>query len=154
MIQWIITFIPLLSPAAPNLPHYTFSQIQHGAALAWEAYRSRQGADAVIVGASTAAGYLSGMAADWVHSLTSFVALLPPVCLSLLFFSSTKYTEAISLSKYPVTYKAYQERVGMFGPVRTFEKGLFLRWKGQEKLKQVNELVWGNAGGLVKEKEL
>ncbi|KAJ4463248.1 hypothetical protein C8J55DRAFT_532254 [Lentinula edodes] len=42
---------------------------------------------------------------------------LPALALSLLFLSSTAYTEAISASKYPLPYSAYQSRVPMFGPV-------------------------------------
>ncbi|EJU04778.1 hypothetical protein DACRYDRAFT_104652 [Dacryopinax primogenitus] len=42
--------------------------------------------------------------------------ILPSLCLSLLFVASTAYTESITLSRYPVAYKAYQARVGKFSP--------------------------------------
>ncbi|KAJ3732170.1 DUF1295-domain-containing protein [Lentinula guzmanii] len=41
----------------------------------------------------------------------------PAIALSILFISSTAYTEAISSSKYPIPYSAYQKRVAMFGSV-------------------------------------
>ncbi|KAJ3805117.1 DUF1295-domain-containing protein [Lentinula aff. lateritia] len=50
-------------------------------------------------------------------SLTTLIPFLPAVALSLLFLSSTAYTEAISASKYPRPYSAYQKRVPMFGAV-------------------------------------
>ncbi|KAJ3901790.1 hypothetical protein F5879DRAFT_966909 [Lentinula edodes] len=50
-------------------------------------------------------------------SLTPLIPYLPALALSLLFLSSTAYTEAISASKYPLPYSAYQSRVPMFGPI-------------------------------------
>lgn len=45
------------------------------------------------------------------------------------------------MSKYPEAYAAYRERVGMFGIVRTWEKGVWLGWKGRRA--QVEEKIWG-----------
>ncbi|KAJ3858644.1 DUF1295-domain-containing protein [Lentinula novae-zelandiae] len=49
--------------------------------------------------------------------ISSITPFLPSLALSLLFLSSTFYTESISASKYPLPYSAYQSRVPMFGPV-------------------------------------
>ncbi|KAL0954678.1 hypothetical protein HGRIS_003627 [Hohenbuehelia grisea] len=72
-------------------------------------------------------------------AFTPFAPLIPAFALSALFFSSTIFTESISQSKYPVAYAAYKERVGMFGFVRTWEKGRAL---GNRKA-EVEKLVWG-----------
>ncbi|KAJ3766767.1 hypothetical protein FB446DRAFT_368358 [Lentinula raphanica] len=50
-------------------------------------------------------------------SADRLVHFMPAIALSILFVSSTAYTEAISSSKYPVPYTAYQKRVAMFGSV-------------------------------------
>ena len=68
---------------------------------------------------------------------------LPALALTLLFISSTRFTEAITQSKYEV-YKAYQERVGVFEFVHTWEKGLWLAWKGRKE--EVDAAIWGSGG--------
>lgn len=82
------------------------------------------------------------------YKLTSepFVYALPAIALSALFYSSTLYTEAITQSKYDA-YKAYQERVGMFGFIGTWEKGILLTFKGRRA--EVEAAIWGseNKGG-------
>jgi hypothetical protein len=65
--------------------------------------------------------------------------LFPAFSLSLLFISSTWYTESISTGKYP-TYKAYQERVSMFGGLLTFFKGQWLALTGRAA--EVNAALW------------
>ncbi|KAF7424288.1 hypothetical protein PC9H_009594 [Pleurotus ostreatus] len=57
-------------------------------------------------------------------SLTPFAPLLPAVCLSILFVSSTIFTESITAGKYPEAYRAYRARVAMFSPVGTVVKGV------------------------------
>lgn len=102
---------------------------------------------------------LSNVLHDFPHSLSPFFHALwmpiedvaPALALSALFFSSTLYTESITMSKYPRGYKAYRERVAMFGVVlRTWEKGLVLAWKGRKA--EVESLVWGS-GEKVEKKE-
>ncbi|KAF5392196.1 hypothetical protein D9757_001522 [Collybiopsis confluens] len=44
-------------------------------------------------------------------------AFAPSIALTILFLSSTAYTEDITRSKYSVAYGAYQKRVSMFGAV-------------------------------------
>lgn len=73
-------------------------------------------------------------------SLRSLAPLLPSLILCTLFFSSTKFTESISLSKYPVAYKAYQQRVGMFVPTCTLVWGALLSARG--KRQEVDEIVY------------
>lgn len=78
------------------------------------------------------------------HALATPLAdIAPALALTALFFSSTLYTEAITVKKYPVAYKAYRERVGMFGIIRTFEMGLWLAWTGRKE--EVDALVWGDS---------
>lgn len=77
--------------------------------------------------------------------LSELSPLLPAFSLSVLFFSSTLFTESITLSKYPRAYKAYQQRVGMFGP--SIRKYLWARTFGNA---ETERLVWGS----VKAKEL
>lgn len=59
----------------------------------------------------------------------------------MLFFSSTKFTESISLSKYPVAYAAYQRRVAMFVPFLTPVWGVLLKLQGDKT--HVDELIYG-----------
>jgi len=73
---------------------------------------------------------------------------LPAIALTVLFYSSTLYTEAITQSKYDA-YKAYKERVGVFGFVSTWEKGLWLAWSGRKE--EVEAAIWGSRKKDVKE---
>lgn len=79
--------------------------------------------------------------------LRSLAPLLPSLVLCTLFFSSTKFTESISLYKYPVAYKAYQQRVGMFVPSWTLVWGALLSARG--KREEVDEIVYGQAAKKV-----
>ncbi|KAL4066841.1 hypothetical protein J3A83DRAFT_4098514 [Scleroderma citrinum] len=74
-------------------------------------------------------------------TITSLASLAPCLLLCLLFFSSTRLTESISLSKYPVAYAAYQRRVGMFVPFFTPVWGVLLKLQGKKA--EVDELVYG-----------
>ncbi|KAJ3990176.1 hypothetical protein F5890DRAFT_1569928 [Lentinula detonsa] len=65
---------------------------------------------------------------QWIFDMAHF---FPAIALSILFVSSTAYTEAISSSKYPIPYSAYQKRVAMFD--------LASKWK------KVEALVWGES---------
>jgi len=76
--------------------------------------------------------------------MTAFWPLLPAISLSLLFISSTMFTESISASKYP-EYAAYQARVGMFWPIGTFFKGMYLGLNGQGE--SIERSVWGPVKG-------
>jgi len=118
---WIITLMPLLSPSPPNLPIQYKLQSLHTI-------------------------FIDAMNPD-VHQLVfaNLLNLLPALALSLLFISSTFFTEDISSSKYPA-YKAYQKRVAMFGPTMTLIKALKIKLFGGEKEeKEVKRLVWGSS---------
>lgn len=75
--------------------------------------------------------------------LGALYPMLPSLVLCALFFSSTMFTESISLSKYPVAYGAYQQRVGMFLPLHTPMLGALLSLEG--KRQEVDEIVFGQA---------
>ncbi|KAI6107932.1 hypothetical protein F5141DRAFT_1119462 [Pisolithus sp. B1] len=84
-------------------------------------------------------------------SMGVVVRLAPCLLLCLLFFSSTKFTESISLSKYPVAYAAYQQRVGMFDPLQTPIRGVWLKLQGTKAA--IDELVYGQDTGKAKKVE-
>jgi steroid 5-alpha reductase family enzyme len=75
------------------------------------------------------------------EALRALVPLSPSLALCLLFISSTRFTEAISASKYPRGYAAYRERVAMFVPMLTPVWGALLTLMGRRR--EVDELVWG-----------
>ncbi|KII89729.1 hypothetical protein PLICRDRAFT_137980 [Plicaturopsis crispa FD-325 SS-3] len=79
------------------------------------------------------------------NSFTSLAALAPALVLCLLFFSSTLFTEKISLAKYPVAYRAYRQRVSMFFPLTTPVWGFLLKLQGRKK--EIDSVVYG--AGLV-----
>ncbi|KAG5350524.1 hypothetical protein C0989_010709 [Termitomyces sp. Mn162] len=128
---WIITFFPFLSPPEPNFIFTSFP---------WHLVPS-----------------LSAILQNFPYTLYPLLSHLseplsdfvPALALSSLFFSSTLFTESISVGKYPKEYKAYQERVGMFSPLRTWEKGLVLAWRGRKK--EVDDIVWGEGNKEKKE---
>ncbi|PSS05509.1 hypothetical protein PHLCEN_2v3791 [Hermanssonia centrifuga] len=66
-------------------------------------------------------------------SITPLWPLTPALVLCTLFFSSTLFTESISLSKYPEGYRAYQQRVAMFVPFLTPVWGMLLDFQGKKK---------------------
>ncbi|KAI0648906.1 DUF1295-domain-containing protein [Trametes meyenii] len=82
-------------------------------------------------------------------NITPIWPLLPSIVLCGLFFSSTRFTESISLSKYPEGYRAYQQRVSMFVPFLTPVWGLLLKLQGKKE--KVDRLVYGQ--DVVEEKK-
>ena len=82
-------------------------------------------------------------ARDWTftEALQTLVPLAPSLALCLLFLSSTRFTESISVSKYPRGYAAYRTRVAMFVPMLTPVWGGLLHLTGGKA--EVEELVWG-----------
>lgn len=79
---------------------------------------------------------------DIVHGdVTPLVSIIPPLALSALFFSSTLFTESISVSKYPEAYRAYQSRVSMFVPFLTPVWGYILKLRGKKQ--RADKLVYG-----------
>ncbi|KAG8850791.1 hypothetical protein FRB91_008788 [Serendipita sp. 411] len=76
----------------------------------------------------------------------SLQPLLPGIIISFLFLGSTRFTEWITKKKYPVRYKAYQRRVGMFSPIGTVFKGWYLQATGERK--KVDDLLWGPVKAL------
>ena len=79
-----------------------------------------------------------GTLADALHAL---MLLSPSLALCLLFVSSTRFTESISVSKYPRGYTAYRSRVAMFSPLLTPVWGALLCLTDGKT--DVEELVWG-----------
>ncbi|KAF8907355.1 hypothetical protein CPB84DRAFT_1813599 [Gymnopilus junonius] len=75
----------------------------------------------------------------------ALVYLAPPIALSLLIYSSTVFTEAISSSKYTEAYTAYQRRVGMFTPVETIVKTVAIHVIARPEKRTIKRLVWGAA---------
>ncbi|KAI0833702.1 DUF1295-domain-containing protein [Trametes gibbosa] len=84
-------------------------------------------------------------------SITPIWPLLPSLVLCTLFFSSTGFTEGISLSKYPEGYRAYQSRVSMFIPFLTPVWGFLLQLQGKKA--KVDRLVYGQDVDTVGEKK-
>jgi hypothetical protein len=134
--QWIINLTPLLSPSSPTLPSFPLSSV------------SRVLYDLpsflITIPILLSPPNIHQTLAALLTHLTTFAPLLPALSLSLLFLSSTIYTESITLSKYPKAYHAYRERVGMFGSAKTWQKGLELGWTGRKT--EVEELIWGKEG--------
>ncbi|KAI0784477.1 DUF1295-domain-containing protein [Abortiporus biennis] len=79
--------------------------------------------------------------------ITAFWPLTPAIVICMLFFSSTAFTESISLSKYPTSYKAYQQRVSMFVPFLTPVWGFLLQIQGKKD--QVDAMLFGKNPKLV-----
>ncbi|CAA7266901.1 unnamed protein product [Cyclocybe aegerita] len=126
---WIITLLPLVSPFPPNIP--TQADLPTLPTLL-RALASPSQHPALLLSVK--------------QTLAPAVHLLPALALSLLFISSTTYTEAISKSKYRSTYGAYQRRVGMFSPHQTLGKWVWMRlwWAGEDR-KGIEEVVWGDS---------
>lgn len=72
--------------------------------------------------------------------LTPLYPILPSLVLCILFYSSTLFSESISLGKYP-EYKAYQERVAMFVPFLTPIWGSLAMVRGRKS--GLDDIVWG-----------
>jgi len=91
---------------------------------------------------SPSAPSLPGIPLD---SATALYPLAPALVLCLLFFSSTLFTESISLSKYPEKYAMYQERVAMFVPILTPVWGAWALIRGRKDI--IDETLWGKGEG-------
>ncbi|KAH9943722.1 DUF1295-domain-containing protein [Amylocystis lapponica] len=76
-------------------------------------------------------------------SITPLWPLSPALVLCWLFFSSTIFTESISLSKYPEGYARYQQRVSMFVPFLTPVWGFLLQLRGKKE--SVDEMLYGQS---------
>lgn len=63
----------------------------------------------------------------------------PALALSVLFISSTLFSEAVTGSKYPA-YKGYKRRVGMFSPISTLWKAFYLRATGEKEA--IDAAIW------------
>ncbi|KAL9714191.1 hypothetical protein Ac2012v2_002500 [Leucoagaricus gongylophorus] len=112
---WVLTLFPLLAPSPPDLPSFPSVQALTDPRLRNNALRA----------------YFESVV----------LLFLPALALSLLFFSSTSYTEAITKKKYSVAYSAYQERVGMFLPFKAF----ITDWVGGKNtnIEKTDKLIWG-----------
>jgi len=89
---------------------------------------------------SPAAPHLSKLPLD---SITPLYPLAPALVLCTLFFSSTLFSESISLSKYPEGYRMYQERVAMFLPVLTPIWGLWATIRGRKD--KLDSYLWSKS---------
>jgi len=78
-------------------------------------------------------------------SITPLYPLAPALVICTLFFSSTLFSESISLSKYPEKYAMYQERVAMFVPILTPVWGALASISGKKDV--LDEGLWGNGKG-------
>ncbi|KZP27428.1 DUF1295-domain-containing protein [Athelia psychrophila] len=76
-------------------------------------------------------------------SVTTLYPLAPCLVLCTLFFSSTLFSESISLSKYPEEYAMYQSRVAMFVPVFTPIWGLWAAVRGRKGA--FDQALWGRS---------
>lgn len=80
------------------------------------------------------------------HALVLNYAILSPVFMSLLFISSTDYTEKLSMKKYPA-YAQYRKAVGPFIPLDTLLRKVYYNVVASKQEKeQVYESVWGIVG--------
>ncbi|KAF5367104.1 hypothetical protein D9758_003957 [Tetrapyrgos nigripes] len=148
---WIINMIPVVADAPPYVPSYSFLYFLSGSQslavplivdpvfelVSW--FRSTPVSD---IFTSTTLELLYVKALDYI---LPFYPLFPVACLNALFLSSTPYTEAISVTKYPKAYAAYKERVAMFSPLGTLENAFWLRMlSDKEELKEIESLVFGS----------
>ncbi|KAF8896529.1 hypothetical protein BD779DRAFT_1433257 [Infundibulicybe gibba] len=113
---WVITLFPLLAPSPPFLP-----------------------AISPLIAHLTAGNITLPM--FFTLLVPALQLLSPALSLSLLFFSSTLFTEAITKAKYTERYALYCERVDMFG-IGTLGKGLWLAASGRKS--EVERDVWGS----------
>ncbi|CAO1632708.1 unnamed protein product [Sympodiomycopsis kandeliae] len=81
------------------------------------------------------------------HPLVANYAILSPVLMTLLFISSTDFTERLSMKKYPA-YKQYRKAVGPFSPLDTLlRKVYYTVFAGKKEQEQVYADVWGKVSG-------
>jgi hypothetical protein len=80
-----------------------------------------------------------------------FWDLLPGIGLSILFYSSSVFSESVSKQKYPAAYAAYQKRVARFAPSHTLLKWIARQVLGSnEENKEIERLVWGQVTDVKK----
>jgi len=117
--------MPIVAHDVPNLPTYEdiiphlYISLQHGTFL----------------------DFFSAYKSVLIARFYQLWPLLPGACLSLLFVSSTIYSESITLPKYPKAYKAYQQRVTMFG--WSALRALIHRLRSEKKRNEIDTLVYG-----------
>lgn len=95
--------------------------------------------------------FLPSITGEWtiktLHPLFMNYAIISPIAMSLLFVASTRYTEQMSIKKYPL-YKEYQKAVGMFAPIDTLIRRVWYSVvAGREEANKVKEGVWGKVAG-------
>ncbi|KAK2460931.1 hypothetical protein APHAL10511_007401 [Amanita phalloides] len=117
---WIVNLMPLLAAPPPHIPHISASQL--------------------------AAAYPDQLKSLMTSLYPSVLYIIPAGSLSLLFYSSTLFTESISKSKYPEAYAAYQKRVPMFDPSKLLWKLIVHRlFRSKVERKKIDDFVWGDA---------
>ncbi|TFK72984.1 DUF1295-domain-containing protein [Pluteus cervinus] len=112
---WIITLMPLAASAPPGIPSLAESP--------------------------SLGDVFSGLPYSVLDLIYPLRYLSPAIVLSLLFISSTCYTENITRGKYTKAYAAYQERVSMFNPLGTLVKIGTLKFSGKNDAMEA--LIWG-----------
>ncbi|KIL59568.1 hypothetical protein M378DRAFT_110916 [Amanita muscaria Koide BX008] len=121
---WIINLMPLLAPPPPFLPGG--HEIPMGKFLKF-----------IFTEPSRVKSLLAPLIPDILY-------ILPAAALTLLFISSTLFTESISKSKYPKAYAAYQKRVAMFDPSTTVWKSVIhYLFRNEAEKRTIDALVWG-----------
>ncbi|EAU85454.1 integral membrane protein [Coprinopsis cinerea okayama7 len=132
---WVITLFPLVSPSPPHLPSAEDLPPLRTIVISILHPDLRR----PLVDTLTAVFY------------PAFMHLLPAISLSALFWGSTTFTESISKKKYPLSYGAYQKRVGMFAPGTTLLKLVQLKlFSSEEERKRLHDIVWG---GVIEDKK-
>ena len=132
----MISLLPLLSPGAPHLPSESELPPKH-----------------TLVKAILTPNLWKPLFDNlYVALKPTFIHLLPALALSALFYSSTLFTEGISVKKYPKAYRAYQKRAGMFAPISgTLYKVLVSKLFDSEQARgETERLVWGQVSSADK----
>ncbi|GAA5829032.1 hypothetical protein JCM3766R1_003911 [Sporobolomyces carnicolor] len=152
----VTSFLVQVSDALPSLDElltvlsHPVAYLKHLDVLNYTSLASRVKADVVL------ASDLAYRELQRDHGVYWNYSIVAPVLMSSLFFASTDLTEKISASKYPL-YKVYQKRVGMFFPMFTTIKGLWLLVTGRRG--KVDQQLFGTGEKVlvvkgVKEKKL
>lgn len=134
----MMNLIPIVSPGEPNIRQDGFKALVSQIILSIKQLGFLESLQTF-----TSNSNLAYLQVQLTNLLIAWSPLLPAFCLTLLFISSTAFTEGITKSKYTTAYTAYQERVGMFSPVDTFRKALALRLRGSQRKQSTEGLVWG-----------
>ncbi|KZV67435.1 DUF1295-domain-containing protein [Peniophora sp. CONT] len=95
----------------------------------------------------------SSLITDYDHTVRTLKRLAPCLSLCMLFYSSTDFSENISLSKYPEAYAAYKKRVAKLMPFLTPVHGVLVGLISGEKEKvRMEQLVYGEGALAAKSK--